>query len=102
MKTEDTKVILFDLFREETLILAGLCTVYDVPNDFIHKTMKNLEVLMERYIRRFDQQMKSSVLEVQPKRSGVPHPAVAEMLDVIERLRKESIQNVHNGERVAL
>lgn len=100
MKTDSAKLIILDLFREETLILAGLCTVYEVPDDFVHKTMKNLEILMDRYVRRIERQDRNSIEETPIKRTGVPHPAVASMLNEIERFRSVSSHPLRETERV--
>ena len=101
MKTDNARKIVLDLFREETLILAGLCTVYEVPDNFVRKAMKNLEVLMERYVRRIGQQHPKSTNWVPPKRKGVPHPAVASMLSEIERYRSESLQTTRDNARIS-
>ena len=74
------KRIILDMFREEALLLSGLFTVYEVPGDFIWRVMKNLEILVQNAMRQIDNQDQTSDNPIHARRTGSPHPAVAEFL----------------------
>ena len=80
IENEQVKQIILDMFREEALLLSGLFTVYDVPDDFIWRVMKNLEILVQNAMRQIDNQDQTVDNPIRPRRTGSPHPAVAEFL----------------------
>ncbi len=79
------KRIILDMFREEALLLSGLFTAYEVPDDFIWRVMKNLEILAQNTMRQIDNQHQSADTQIHSRRTGSPHPAVAEFLSKLKR-----------------
>ena len=85
IENEKVKRIILDMFREEALLLSGLFTVYEVQDDFIWRVMKNLEILFQNAIRQIDNHGQTADNPVQPRRTGSPHPAVAEFLSELKK-----------------
>lgn len=52
MKTQTTKTILDDLFREEALLLGGIAAIYPMDDQVVTRMVRGLEHLRHRYLRR--------------------------------------------------
>ena len=85
IENEQVKRIILDMFREEALLLSGLFTVYEVPDDFIWRVMKNLGILVQNAIRQIDNQDQTADNPIHPHRAGSPHPAVTEFLSELKK-----------------
>jgi len=85
IENEQVKRIILDMFREEALLLSGLFTVYEVSDDFIWRAMKNLEILVQNAMRQIDNRGQTADNPIHLRRTGSPHPAVAEFLSELKK-----------------
>ena len=85
IENKQVKRIILDMFREEALLLSGLFTAYEVPDDFIRRVMKNLEILVQNAMRQIDNRDQTADNQINPRRTGSPHPAVAEFLSELKK-----------------
>ena len=85
IENKQVKQIILDMFREETLLLSGLFTVYEVPDDFIWRVMKNLDILVQNAMRQIDNHDQTTDNPIRAPRAGSPHPAVAEFYNELKK-----------------
>ena len=85
IENKEVKQLILDIFREEALLLSGLFTVYEVPDDFVWRVMKNLEILVQNAMRRIDNQDQITDNPIHARRSGSPHPTVAEFYNELKK-----------------
>lgn len=82
---EKAREMLLDLFEEEALVIGGLAAVHGLEDDLVWRIMRNLDVILDKSLRRLDS---SETSPGKVERDGVntkPHPAIEDFLLKLRR-----------------
>ena len=81
----EAREMILDLLEETALIVGGLVAVTDVPDEFVWRLMRSLDVIRHRALKPLAENGHQDDPESQAETSANPHPAIEEFLLKLHR-----------------
>lgn len=83
---EKARDLVLDLFEEEALVIGGLAAVHDLDDDLVWRLMRNLDVIMDKSLRRLESSDAAGASHPKGESLKVtPHPAIEDFLLKLRR-----------------